>query len=74
MKNSKKCLTGFGLTINLKKTHYMVFHRARIKAKDLNVVMQGNNIDCVTTTKYLGVIIDNKLKWTSHILYLKNKI
>ena len=36
--------------------------------------MQGNNIDCVTTTKYLGVIIDNKLKWTSHILYIKNKI
>ena len=57
-----------------KKTHYMVFHRARIKAKDLNVEMQGNNIDCVTTTKYLGVIIDNKLKWTSHILYIKNKI
>ena len=36
--------------------------------------MQSNNIDCVTTTKYLGVIIDNKLKWTSHILYIKNKI
>ena len=51
----------------------MAFHRARIKAKDLNVEMQGNNIDCVTTTKYLGVIID-KLKWTSHILYIKNKI
>ena len=50
----------------------MVFHRARIKAKDLNVEMQGNNIDCVTT-KYLGIIID-KLKWTSHISYIKNKI
>ena len=52
----------------------MVFYRARIKAKELNVEMQGNIIDCVTTTKYLGVIIDNKLKWTSHILYTKNKI
>ena len=52
----------------------MVFHGARIKAKDLNVEMQGNNIDCVTTTKYLGVIIDNKLNWTCHILYIKNKI
>ena len=51
----------------------MVFHRARIKAKDLNVEMQGNIIGCVTTTKYSGVIIDNKLKWTSHILYVKNK-
>ena len=63
-----------GLTINLKKTHYMMFHRARIKAKDLNVEMQGNNIDCVTTTNYLGVIIDNRMKWISHILYIENKI
>ena len=74
LKKMSRWLNANGLTINLKKTHYMVFHRARIKAKDLNVEMQGNNIDCVTTTKYLGVIIDNKLKWTSHILYIKNKI
>ena len=52
----------------------MVFHRARIKAKDLNVETQGNSIGCVTATKYLGAIIDNKLKWTSHILYIKNKV
>ena len=52
----------------------MVFHRARIKAKDLNVEMQGNIFGCVTATKYLGVIIDNKLKWTSHILYVGNKV
>ena len=52
----------------------MLFHRARIKTKDLYVEMQGIIIDCLTTTKYLGVIIDNKLKLTSHILYIKNKI
>ena len=52
----------------------MVFHRARIKAKDLHFEMRGNIIGCVTATKYLGVILDNKLKWTSHILYIKNKI
>ena len=52
----------------------MVFHRATIKAKDLSVKMQGNIIGCDTATKYLGVIIDNKLKWTSHILYIKNKV
>ena len=63
LKKVSRWLNANGLTINLKKTHYMVFHRARIKAKDLNVEMQGNNIDCVTTTKYLG----DKLKWTSHI-------
>ena len=64
----------FSFTINVKKTHFMVFHQARIKAKDLNVEMQGNLIGCVTATKYLGVIIDNKLKWSGHILYIKNKV
>ena len=74
LKKVSHWLNANGLTINVKKTHFMVFHRARIKAKDLNVEMQGNIIGCVTATKYLGVIIDNKLKWTSHILYIKNKV
>ena len=71
LKNVSHWLNANGLTLNFKKTHFMVFHRARIKAKDLYVEMQGNIIGCVTATKYLGVIIDNKLKWTSHILYNK---
>ena len=74
LKKVSHWLNANGLTINVKKTHLMVFHRARIKAKDLNVEMLGNIIGCVTATKYLGVIIDNKLKWTSHILYIKYQV
>ena len=63
------------LTINLKKTHYMIFHRARIKNKYENAVqIQGNIIDHVNATKFLGIIIDNKLNWSDHINYIKNKI
>ena len=63
------------LTINLKKTHYMIFHRARIKNKYENTVqIQGNIIDHVNATKFLGIIIDNKLNWSDHINYIKNKI
>ena len=46
------------LSINTKKTHFMVFHRRRIKANDGNVVMQQNTIDRVNSTKFLGLIID----------------
>ena len=60
--------------VNVKKTHYMVFHRAKIKAAGLPVVMQRNVVECVTKTKFLGVIIDNKLKWNDHITYVKSKI
>ena len=61
------------LTINLKKAHYMIFHRARIKNKYENTVqIQGNIIDHVNATNFLGIIIDNKLNWSDHINYIKN--
>ena len=55
------------LSTNSKKTHFMVFHRSRIKTSDINVVMQQNTIDRVNSTKFLGLIIDDKLKWHEHI-------
>ena len=62
------------LTINIKKTHYMIFHRTRIKQKSRDVIIRGNSLTCTNSTKFLGVIIDNKLNWSDHILYIKNKI
>ena len=67
-------LNANGLAVNVKKTHYMVFRRARIKAVGLPVVMQRNVIECVTRTKFLGVMIDNKLKRNDHITCVKSKI
>ena len=32
------------------------------------------NVTCTKNTKFLGVIIDNKLRWSDHINYIKNKI
>ena len=52
----------------------MVFRRSRIKKSDINVVMQQNTIDRVNSTKFLGLIIDDKLKWHEHIQHVKHKI
>ena len=63
------------LSLNVQKTYYMVFHRARIKI-DKHPVVTMDNV-CLNKTeslKYLGVIIDHKLNWTSHIAHVKNKI
>ena len=40
------------------------------------VIVQSNckTIFRVKSTKFLGVIIDDKLKWTAHIQYIKNKL
>ena len=62
------------LSINTKKTHFMVFHRSRIKTNDVNVIMQQNIIERVNSTKFLRLIIDDKLKWHEHIQQVTHKI
>ena len=52
----------------------MIFHRAKFKTTGQDVVMQNSALTCVTTTKFLGVIIDHKFKWNDHITYIKSKI
>ena len=63
------------LSLNVQKTYYMVFHRARIKIVKPPVVTMDNVCSNKTESlKYLGIIIDHKLNWTSHIAHVKNKI
>ena len=52
----------------------MIFHRRRRKI-DINKPSLNNTVlRRVNYTKFLGVIIDDGLKWTNHIAYVKNKI
>ena len=61
------------LTINLEKSHYVIFHRSRLKDCDkLDVIIQDRIISHVTSTKFLGVIIDDKLKCNLHIILNHN--
>ena len=36
--------------------------------------MENTLIQCVKSTTFIGVIIDNKLRWNDHITHVKNKI
>ena len=62
------------LSINVSKSHYMVFHRSRRKINKGNILLDTTILSQVTFTKFLGVILDGKQKWTHHISYIKNKI
>ena len=62
------------LTVNIKKTHYMMFHRTRIKYNIRDITINGKNVAYTKNTKFLDVIIDNKLTWSDHSIYIKNKI
>ena len=54
------------LTININNTHYMLFQRSRIKHTRCDIIMQGQTKNYVSTTKFLGIIIDSELKWNDH--------
>ena len=55
------------LSLNTQNTFYMLFHRARIKGNNLVVKINDSVLNRVNNMKYLGVIIDHKLKWCEHI-------
>ena len=53
----------------------MVFHREKRKCLgNIGLFIDDIEIKKTPTMKYLGVIIDAKLNWVSHITYVKNKI
>ena len=63
------------LSLNTKKSFFMIFHRSRIKPNVINkVVIDNHDLTQVKSAKYLGVIIDHKLNWIEHISYVKSKI
>ena len=62
------------LTINVSKSHFMVFHRGKRKLDVNNPSLNNIALKRVNYSKFLGVIIDDGLKWTNHISYIKNKI
>ena len=62
------------LTLNLDKSQYMVFHRGKRKIYFDTQSLNPISLKKVKFTKFLGVIIDDQLKWSNHILYIKNKI
>ena len=63
------------LTLNIKKTHFMLFRKSRVKVSITeNVYIRNEIISMVEETKFLGVYIDSFLTWRRHIKYIRGKI
>ena len=61
------------LRLNISKTNFLVISRNRVN-ENVSVVIDNEAIDRVREIKYLGVIIDDKLKFNSHIDNVIKKI
>ena len=62
------------LSLNISKTQYIIFSMSNQAPPKKYVSIDGQNVDHVTSTKFLGVYIDSRLSWSEHINYIKNKI
>ena len=55
------------LSVNVNKTHYMVW-----KVNHNKVFNNNSMVTQVRCSNFLGIILDNILNWISHIAYKKN--
>ena len=62
------------LSLNIGKTYFMVFTNKNKRLDELNILIDGNKIEEVRKTKFLGVIIDNKLSWKDHVAHVVGKV
>ena len=59
------------LSINIKKTHYIIFSsKIKIIDDDQQVKINSEPIERVYYTKFLGVFLDSNLNWKKHIEYV----
>jgi hypothetical protein len=53
----------------------MIFGKKREGRENaLTTIIDGTQIEIVTHTKFLGIILDNGLTWKNHLLYLSQKL
>src|SRR6218665_3729582 len=64
------------LSVNLSKTNYILFrsHRKVVSMSDLKLEIDDKEIMQVTSSKFLGVYIDQHLTWVEHISHISKKI
>ena len=74
MKNIVEWLQVNKLTLNVKKTHFMIFRRNRNRILlNKELLINGEPISMVETTKFLGIQIDSCLTWRNHIQCVSGK-
>lgn len=55
------------LSLSIPKTFYQLYSPGNVETVNLSIPVKGVNIKRATTVKYLGVLVDENLKFKSHI-------
>ena len=65
---------GNKLSLNVSKTNYMIFSTSNLDIDQLTIKMDNQTINRTNCTKFLGLFIDDKMKWETHINNMKSRI
>jgi len=60
--------------LNYEKTQHPQFRTKNSMQIDSKIININNAISNVSHTKYLGLVVDNTLSWSSHIEGIVNKL
>ena len=71
LKKLYKWLYSNKLSLNIKKTHWILFSLKKKIKPVSNLYINNEVIERVDSTKFLGVILDSKMSWTNHINNVK---
>ena len=76
LNNIQEWLSMNKLSLNVKKTKFMIFHYRQRNIDDLILDLQINSetIERVTGFNFLGLTLDENLNWNAHIQKVSNKI
>ena len=62
------------LSLNIKKTKYMVFHTNQRRVLYPNLYLNMMKIERVTQFNFLGIVLSSNLKWNKHTGHISKKI
>ncbi len=62
------------LSLNIKKSKYMIFHTNKKKVQRLTLKIDNVNNEQVAEFNFLGLILDEHLTWKYHVNKISNKI
>ena len=63
------------LSLNLKKTHFIIFQKQKARINVYTeLIVDGVKIEMKNSTKFLGVMLDKYLTFNDHIQYIKGKV
>ena len=74
LKNVNTWLKLNKLSLNAQKTKLMIFHRKQKQVDEINVQINGTQIERVESFNFLGIMLDENLTWKSHIEMVAKKI